>query len=485
MQTEADFSGQEIIDNIESGFLEYLFNLDFNNVSDMLATRAIPSFLHSIRKHGVVSFSEDVIKLWMVDMLIDGLKPSTVRRYTGALHTLYKEWIDGQTGVVDNIIFTIPLVGLASDDTGKKLAVIEKNLKSVEALDKVKVSPESNAYLYIRAFQFLLFNPDASLNDVVTLKFSDKLPEVIHVEDIVTSMRRAAQAKYVFPLQHGKRREPAIVKDLLSELHNTARRVGLTFGSTFSRDSITEIWIAAAVKEGISYSEILGVIQNIPDTYAFLSLIGQVEVSDNRKAQILNAVAEYITDKTPGWFVLRMRSGVTPEAIENRLEEIESPLRHMIQYFYPLRAVKKMVKKKMITEMKPVIPGILFFRLPYDRVTPLIGAIGDLAWCYRTSNNISSPYSVIPKHEMKTFQRCIGEFTADIEMEIISTLPELQEGDKVIIEDGSMLNGQQAIIRKVRSVDGTLTYTLQLSDTAFLRWKELNLPASHISKLEN
>lgn len=156
----------------------------------------------------------------------------------------------------------------------------------------------------------------------------------------------------------------------------------------------------------------------------------------------------------------------------------------MINYYYPMRIVKRMVKKKMVSKEIPIIPGILFFRLPYDRVGPLIGVIGDLAWCFRTTNSASSPYSVIPRSEMKAFQRCVGSYTSDIEMDIISSLPPLEVGDEVVIEDGSILTGQQATIRKVRSIDGTLTYTLRLSDTAYLRWQDVTLPASHFSKVD-
>lgn len=144
-----------------------------------------------------------------------------------------------------------------------------------------------------------------------------------------------------------------------------------------------------------------------------------------------------------------------------------------------------MEKKKVITVETPVIPGILFFKLPYDRVAPLISVIGDMAWCYRTSANSASPYSVIPQKEMRLFQRTVGMFTSDVEMEIVSELPPLSVGDEVLIEDGSMLDGRLATIRKVRSVDGSLTYTLRLSDTEFIRWKDISLPASHISKVDN
>lgn len=484
-----DTSELQNIEICTAGFIDYVNSLDDGSLSEMLALRVLPSFINSMRRHLISDFTDEALILWIVDMLLDGLKGSTVRRYVGALHTLYKQYKVSEGESADNtdssdVNFSVPYAKLCTDDTPRILKETDKNLTAAINLTKMSVKPETPAYLYNKAFQYLLYNPDATLSDVVNLKYADSMPESLHIEDIVTSMKKAPQSKYVFPLQQGKRREPAIIKSLLSELHATGRRVGLTFGDTFSRDSITAIWIAAAVKEGIPYSEIVAVIKNLPPVYAFLSLIPAAEISEDRKLEIINIVADSITNKTPGWFVLRLRSGVTLESIKNRLVEKESPLRRMINYYYPMRIVKRMVKKKMVSKEIPIIPGILFFRLPYDRVGPLIGVIGDLAWCFRTTNSASSPYSVIPRSEMKAFQRCVGSYTSDIEMDIISSLPPLEVGDEVVIEDGSILTGQQATIRKVRSIDGTLTYTLRLSDTAYLRWQDVTLPASHFSKVD-
>ncbi len=483
MRPEQDSSEPEWINGTSLSFIDYVESRDLEHLPEMLATRSIPSLMHTIRQHGITDFSKKTVKLWTVDMLIEGLKGSTVKRYSGALHTLYKEWAAGNKEA-DTDAFSISLANFDTESSGKKLKEVEENLEAASRLTKQAAKQESNSYIYIKSFQYLLFNPFATLRDIVNMKFSDIRPDSLHLEDIVTSMKDAPQAKYVFPLKQGKRREPAIVKDLLIELHATARRAGLKFGTSFSRDSITSMWIAAAIKEDIPYEEIRGMIETLPDAYSFLSLIEPVEVSEKRKKEILNIVAYAITNKNPGWYVLRMRSGVTPEKIKERLKEKESPLERQIQYYYPTRTVKKIEKKKVVSVETPVIPGLLFVRLPHDMVGPLMGIIGDLAWCYRTSANPSSPYSVIPQAEMKIFQRCVGAFTADVEMDIVAELPALSIGDEVMIEDGSHLDGQVATITKVRNVDGTLTYTLRLSDTAFIKWKDVSLPASHLSKVE-
>ena len=475
--------GSEMADTRSYGFIEYIDSLDSDSLSEMVASRVIPSLSLSLRKHGLTEFSDKALRLWVVDMLLYGLKCTTVKRYTGALHTLYKTWRSTESPENEETAVNFSLAGIDDDSTAKRIKESEENLVAAERFVAMSVKPESPAFVFNKAFQYLLFDPAVTLKDIVEMKFSDRRPDCLHLEDIVISMRDAPQAKYVFPLQQGKRREPAIIKDLLTELHATGRRAGMKFTDSFSRDSITSIWIAAAVREDIPYADIRGMVPNLPAAYSFLSLIDPSEVSPERQVEIMNIVAYSITNKNPGWFVLRLRSGVTPEKIKERLKEKESPLQRQIQFYYPLRTLKKLEKKKVVSVEVPVIPGLLFFRLPYDRVASLIGVIGDMAWCYRSSANPASPYSVIPQAEMRIFQRCVGAFTEDVELDIVSALPPLNVGDEVMIEDGSMLDGQKGIIRKVKNVDGTVTYTLRLSDTEYIKFQDVSLPASHLSKV--
>lgn len=482
MQPTIESSKEGIIEPENTNFLDYLENANPENMSEMANSRVIPSIVHSMRLQGSTLFSETVLKQWILDMILSGLKGTTIKRYVGALHSLYDSWHDEIVKDDKEVDFTISKE-IYESDYRHALEELEANLISTQRLIGISIKQNSDAYVYNKAFQYLLFDPYAALQDIVNLKFTDQRPDCLHLEDIVTSMRNAPQAKYVFPLQQGKRREPAIIKDLLVDLHATVRRAGLKFEGSFSRESITSLWIAAAIKEGISYEEIRGMIPMLPNAFHFLSLIEPAKINEARKTEIMNIVAYSISNKNPGWFVLRMRSGVTPERIKDRLKEKESSLQRQIQYYYPKRTIKKIEKKKVITEETPVIPGLLFIRLPHDQVSPLIGIIGDMAWCYRTTANPSSPYSVISQAEMRIFQRCVGAFTEDIEMDIVSELPPLNIGDEVVIENGTHLDGQVATIRAVRSIDGTLTYTLQLSDTEFIKWKDVNLPASHISKV--
>ncbi len=449
----------------------------------MQATRVIPSFLGAMYKHQIIQFDQNALDYWIIEMFLQTMKPATVQRYLGTLHTIYKGYTNftpphsdfqPEFNLRDFESYTLP--------DAERIKLTNTQIRSVSNLYKTNHKPHSADYTYLNALLYLLINPTVSLSDVVDLKFSDPQPDSFHIIDIKTSMRNAPQAKYVFPLQQGKRRKPAILRDLLSGIHKEAKSAGLDFGDTFSRESLTSMWIAAAIKQNITIEEIRSLVNVMPAQYNFLSLIKPIPLTDMRKSEIINRVANEFCDKTTGWHVMRLRNRVTPEDIKKQLYDFNGPMFRRIQFYYPLRKINKATGKNIKLKEVPILPGILFFRTRYDLISKLMGIIGSKAWCYRTSNNPSSPYSSIPQREMKTFQRCVGSLTSDIKMEIVSSLPSLNIGDEVVIENGTPLDGQHAVIRKIRSIDGSLTYTLRLSDSEFIRWQEVNLHLSDISK---
>lgn len=467
-----------------NNFLLYVESLEASNLSEMLATRIIPSFIQSVRHHDVSAFSDFALKCWYVDMTIAGMKGSTSKRYIGAIHNLYAKWLESHPDAEDfSSSFKQIASYISNDNLTENLKRISDNYNKISTLTKYSSRLKGERLIANCVFQFLFYNPMISMSDLVKLKFSDQIPELHHLKDIVLSMKKMPQAKYVFPLQQGKKREPAIIRDLVKLIHTEAKSAGMNFGTNFSRDSIKSLWIYSALQLDIPIPEILSIVKVLPEDYKFLSVFDPTELSAEEEEDIMCRVADHVNSKSLRWFVMKLRSGVSPDDIKEKLHEQKSPLLNTLKFFYPLKETKKIDKKKVITIEIPYLPGILFFRLATDKVSSLMSSVGELAWCYRTSASPSSPYSAISQKEMKAFQRCIGSFTSDIEMELVSSLPELNIGDEVIIEDGSMLSGQQATIHKIRSVDGSVTYSLRLSDTAFIRWKEISLSASHLTKV--
>lgn len=466
--------------NNDNNFLHFVESLDQTNLPSMLSSRILPSFLNTMRRHDIGVFSQNALTLWTVEMMVHAMKPTTVQRYLGALHTVYKEW--SGTEINSNIDFSLPDVRDYDDSAIAALKLTESNLQKVAHLAKINKNPLSKEYTYLNSLLYLLINPEATLSDVVELRFSDPQRESFHIDDIKLSMRKAPQAQYVFPLEQGKRRQPAIIHDLLLGIKAASHPAGLEFGNSFSRESITSIWIAAAIREDISYGEIRAIVKQLPPQYSFLSLIPKDLLTDERKTEILNAVASSFINNSTGWYVMRLRSGVTPDLIKDELKYRKYPLLRQVEFYSPQKRVKKLIKKKAVAVDVPVLPGILFFRMRYDKISKMMSLIGDLAWCYRTTNSPTSPYSAIPQREMKIFQRSVGSMTADIEMDIIASQPPLNVGDEVIIENGTPLDGQQAVIRKVSTKDGKVSYTLRLSDSEFIHWSEVTVSAAAITK---
>lgn len=485
----------EIQESNDPDFIEYVESLPGSDISDMLASRIIPSFTGAMHRHRIRNFSQTALTYWTLEMMLRPMKASTVERYLGALHTLYKDWLgsgsrtavseqDGDAVKNSTLNFSIPAEVVYDDSSVEEIKMTASNMKYAVNLSKINKNPLSIDHTYLHALLYLLINPEATLSDVVDMKFSDAQPESFHIEDIKLAMRKAPQAQYVFPLQQGKRRKPAILHDLVSGIRTATRAAGLEFGNSFSRESITALWIQAAISQNIPYSEIRTIVKQLPHQYSFLTMLPPVFLSKERKDEIINRVAGVFINNTTGWYVMRLRSGVTPETVKEELQHRKYPHIRQIEFYYPQRSVSKLVKKKAVKTEVPVIPGILFFRMRYDKISKMMSVIGDLAWCYRTTNTPTSPYSAIPMREMKTFQRSVGLLTADVEMDIIASQPPLNIGDEVIIENGSPLDGRQAVIRKVRSNDGSLSYTLRLSDSEFIHWKEVTVPASALTKVD-
>ncbi|MDE5714364.1 MAG: hypothetical protein K2I16_12200, partial [Muribaculaceae bacterium] len=214
-------------------------------------------------------------------------------------------------------------------------------------------------------------------------------------EDLVRPRGGSPQSKYVFPLNQGKRRDGAIVRDLISSMHSTLRSAGICAGDTFSRETVTSLWIASAMDCGIPLTRIRSLVSVLPPDYAFLSLIDRVDTDPRREAAVINRVAENFNDKSVRWYVMRLRHGVAPEDIAASLGDDEKKGYKELTFYYPVRKEVRKKNKKIETIETPYLPGLLFFRLRSDKVGKYMSRVGDMAWCYRVSNlsliNISAP----------------------------------------------------------------------------------------------
>ncbi len=443
---------------------EFVVNAFSESSVGTLANKALLSFSSSVSRHGMERLGDDELRIWIADMILAGLKLTTRKRYFNSIHSLFRVWDDySESDPFENVREDLnKAFDVRLEEAGSNLKIVEKILKKAANAGK---------YECYDIFLCLLYDVNASLYDIIHFSFDDASDKLPQIEDIAETKKRRGRSKYVFGLQQGQARDTQIERELIANLFTMLRENGMKFNSAFSRDSIKEIWIAAALECRITTEAIRCVVNAMPEGFAFLKMIKPLELTDTRKSEIIQKVADHINDNTRYWFVMRLRAGKTPDDVKELLKAKDKDLYDDIRFYNPTHTVIREGRRgKRISEEVPYLPGILFFYLRRDDVSVLFNKhIGSLAWCYRYANSPDSPYSAISRKEMEKFQRHVGEFTEDIQMEMVTREDPLAVDDVVTVY-GGVMDGSVCTITGVKNKNGTRTYSLQLTDRTSFRW---------------
>lgn len=448
-----------------AGFLEYVISSNFSESSNTLTAQAVKSFLKSLQTHGFEEVSKEALEMWIVDMTLDNFKKSTRQRYFRKMSNLYREW---QQDLAENPFEATREIAEMDFESGYSEASDNLNhLNSLLERERKCIDREiTDVFLY------LLYNIGASIDDVVALKKDDELADNPQTHDLIDEVRKeAGNRKYMFGLDRNNKRPAQVKRELISSLHRLLIQAGMTFRNGFSRDSISAMWMAAAIKSGMGFEEIRGMIKRVPVGFDSFRLIKPIEMNDRQRTRLLNRVADYLNAKATRWFVMKMRSGQNPDDIKGRLKITDRETFGSMIFFYPTHKVaQRNAKGKLEKKEVPYLSSILFFKVRSDKVASIMHHIGDLAWCYKETNAPGSPYCTISHQEMKDFQKHIGQFSPDIKMELVTLDEPLKVGTKVFINGGGTMEGYVGKIQSVKNVDGTRTYTLALSANEYATW---------------
>lgn len=427
-----------------------------------LTAYALESLLEVMRKDGAEDIDENLLRLWIATMVISGKKPSTVRRYFGRLHALYLERVGEKATDVFEAVAPVfsALKEVNIKDAAENLSFVKRLLAKNE---------RSFDWQTTCIFFYLLYTPAASITDAAELTFADVPRFCPQIDDIISSFSSSHGRKYVFALRQGKSRPHEIDRRLTKELQQLLSSAGMQFEGGFSRASITSLWITAALKCGVSLQDIRACIGIVPQEYAVLSILGKCEIDDYRKERIICAVADSINDYAMRWFVMKLRQGVSVSDIKDRIDETLPGRLNSMTLYYPTRSEIRKEGRKRIEEEIPYLPNVLFFKTQSHKVKCLFANIGDLAWCYKTSNSSDSSYAIIPNRQMSIFQQCIGSFTSDIKMDLVEGRPMLEKGRKVRITGGIMAGYEGEILDVAVDSDQRIFF-LSITDDTRARW---------------
>lgn len=438
---------------------------------DEMTIRSRASLLSSaamlgLAEGGCLSLAE-LLEAWVGCMISSRLSSATRRRYLGRIRSLCTSAVPAVAA--DSFASAFQQARNASDNPAfSPVAVNEATLSATERLI-AEASPD--APLSSLAAALMFYGGALPASSLVDLTFDSCgiLPTIPAASALISELR-APRRRYILPLGQGKKRAARIASEL--EATVAARIIGLggtpgLYGGAASL--IAGAWLdAAAALPGVSLPEVraaYGESRPLPPSHRWLALIPCVALTPGRRSAILAAVAA--SRRSPliqAWFVMRLRPAVTPDDIETRLAGDNPALLSALTTYYPRREAARRVNRKIVKYSEPYMPGFLFFRMRRDMVGPLFAIIGDLAWCFRQGPG--RPYAEIPAREMERFQRFIGIYTPDIEIDIHDgdDSPAFGIGDTVSVTGGVMTGYEGEIVgRESDAPDGTRVYILHIS----------------------
>lgn len=444
-------------------FLGFVGQMSKNLPTKSVGKYAATSFLSAIDRLENDVVDEALVKLWLVTMLISGKKSGTCTRYIRKMHSIYKDW-QKESGIVKD-----PFIGLESlydSSYESSLKEVYQNLNSLKSL--FAKNGESEEWQLVGIFLYLLYIVNVSFADVVNLKFANGPTYCPQIDEIVAKQDTSNGREYVFDLNQSHARQPQIIRDLSNHLYEMLSEVGMKFGAKFSRNDISALWIAQAIKAGVGLQTIRNVLEEVPPQFKALTILDKKQLPEEERQSLICKVADSINNSTERWFVMKLRAGTTPDDIEKAIAEKFPDCSLRIELFYPTRTVYVKKGKTRVKKNVPIVPDLLFFRTRYDRVQKLFSKIGDLAWCYKWSNSPDSSYSIISQDDMRLFQQAIGEFTSDIRVELVDLATDYKVGDSVCVT-GGVMSGFFGTIEEINDQTSNLTFILRISNEKGLR----------------
>ncbi len=231
-------------------------------------------------------------------------------------------------------------------------------------------------------------------------------------------------------------------------------------------DLSASIWVALAIRSGATASEALGCIGRTA-SYSVSAFCSASDTAIQHKEMWQNAIEMLVTHELPKWYVMRLRRGVRFNEIQ---KEISDKIHPMPELFYPVETIKKKLGSKTALFEQPFISQAVFFKSYPENVLPMFAVIGDKAWCFRVSNNIDAPYAVIPQSEMQCFQRAIGVFSADADIQPLGTLTP-KPGETVILIQAGYDNREAKVEEVLESDCGTVLFRVKFTTDYGYDWR--------------
>lgn len=401
--------------------------------------KAVDSFARFICGNDLefADIGEVLLGEWVSKLLYEGYTVKTVSYYVKLVASLYNKAVkDGLAGANDS--FSILQSNLNASKSLRFDGMIDSgSFEKVQAIARMDVSACPDRQLAKDILLFAIYMGGLTFTEISNYTKEDYKGDRAEIQDII-SRNSKPRNKYLFPLHQSQTTQAKINRRISTMLSDLFKRVDLNM-ATVSNDTPRQLWCILAMRSGISASDIAGYVAPYTATSPISAFAVPSNIDESKKESIKVHVTEALSCNPVCWYAMQFRRGVTFEAVKERMDNEGLKV---VELFYPMEEITRKIGKKMVTENKPVISGVLFFRQRVTELGKLYARIGDLAWGYRRTRDMRSPYAVISQAEISRYQETIGTFSSSTELRPVGTFP-LSEGDRLVII-GGMLSGYPA-----------------------------------------
>ena len=411
---------------------------------------AVHSFLECMDSVEDVTFDfPQALNFWLHDMLNRHRTHSYVRRNIQALNAVYKKLygtLNKQyiSKLAKHLEAKRPVEVRAADAVFKLrhlVATMERSPEQNAKANDTSLTAKQKVYLCVLLTAVIL--PDRSAEQLARLKVSAVFPEIYQLHDII-AQNLLPRRQYIFDLGQTDTRFETIIKNLVKPKDKEITSVFGDLVNLLNDDKFRkDVWIQAAKLGGALDYVLRGYLDEIPDSYIYLTAYPKEEIGQHpRLIAQRNAAAGIIPDYRR-WYAMGLRGRTTPEIINGRLDDLGI----RIETFYPLD--EKRVGKKLKKKLLPYISKVLFFKSKPRQLDYLFNRISDLGWPYRVTKEPGAAYAVIS--DMANFKRCIQAIDPKTDIGIID-LKKVSEGERVLIT-GGVWSGYEGKVVKVAGQD--------------------------------
>lgn len=387
---------------------------------------------------------------WVVAMFAAGLSPKSRLHYFESVAALFAGAAKaGLILPVDGFSSLKPAVKAMASQPASEISIAELN--KVRGLARSFFSAREERDPILGLILVSLLNGAMAPAKLALLR-TENIAELEPASREIAMSLASAGRKFVFPLKQSQQTRRQLERSVAAEVAQTlaASSVGL-FSSV--QETLAACWALGALSCGASGAETVGALGFVPVAVPVLGLV-EPAATAREKSNLMQTVGSMFMANPREWFALRLRPHIRFERFETRLGRLSAGLRPEI--FYPSREISRRVNKKIITEKKPVIPEIVFFRSRVTDIAPLIREAGDLGWVYTNAGT----YARIAPRAMETFQRAIGQFAPDYEVGSVGSL-EYHPGDRVEILGGLGQGHSAEVLGRIKARAGVI-YRLKI-----------------------